>query len=230
MIQDNIVRIFSQIEAVCHETGRVSSEITVVGVTKFVDVPQIQEAIEAGLKHIGESKVQEARKKFPGLGNSDIKVTRHMIGHLQTNKVKSALEVFDCIQSVDSLKLAVAIEEQAAKRNRSIDILIQVNTTGEQQKFGIAPSGVFAFIEQVIGLKHVRLQGLMTVAPLVEDKEVVRKCFRDLRLLRDGIVNKFSGDDRVVMTYLSMGMTGDYAIALEEGANMVRIGRAIFQN
>lgn len=229
MIQDNIERILDQIEAVCHRTGRDLSGVTVVGVTKFADIPQIKEAIEAGLKHIGESKVQEARKKFLGFGNFDIKVTRHMIGHLQTNKVKSALEVFDCIQSVDSLKLAVAIEEQAAKRNRSIDILIQVNTAGEQQKFGIAPSGVFAFIEQVIGLKHVRLQGLMTVAPLVEDKEVVRKCFRDLRLLRDEIVNKFSGDDRVAMTYLSMGMTEDYAIALEEGSNMVRIGRAIFQ-
>ncbi|MCK5179360.1 MAG: YggS family pyridoxal phosphate-dependent enzyme [Candidatus Omnitrophica bacterium] len=224
------MRIFSQIEAVCHETGRVSSEITVVGVTKFVDVPQIQEAIEAGLKHIGESKVQEARKKFPGLGNSDIKVTRHMIGHLQTNKVKAALEVFDCIQSVDSLKLAAAIEEQAAKLNRSIDILIQVNTAGEEQKFGIDPSEVFTIIKQVIAFKHVCLQGLMTVAPLTDDKEVVRKCFRDLRLLSEEIVNKFSGDDRVAMTHLSMGMTQDYEIALEEGANMVRIGRAIFQS
>ncbi len=230
MIQDNITRILGQIDTVCCRTGRDPGEITVIGVTKFADTSQIKKAIDAGLKHVGESKVQEARRKFSDFKDSDIQVTRHMIGHLQTNKVKAALEVFDCIQSVDSLKLAAAIEEQAAKLNRSIDILIQVNTAGEEQKFGIDPSEVFTIIKQVIAFKHVCLQGLMTVAPLTDDKEVVRKCFRDLRLLSEEIVNKFSGDDRVAMTHLSMGMTQDYEIALEEGANMVRIGRAIFQS
>lgn len=228
MIQDNIARILSEIDDVCRKNGRDPKDIAFVAVTKFADILKIKEVVAAGVMHIGENKVQEAQKKFPALGVPDIKVTRHMIGHLQTNKVKHALEVFDCIQSVDSLKLAVALDAQAAKIDKDIDILIQVNIAGEQQKFGIAPSEAFTLIDEIIKLKHVHLQGLMAIAPLAQDKEVTRKCFRALRLLRDQISERYVDDDRVDMKCLSMGMTNDFQIAIEEGANMVRIGRAIF--
>lgn len=215
-------------DTVCQRVGRDPKEITFVAITKIADISQIQEILEAGLTHIGESKVQEAEEKFPALENADIKVTRHMVGHLQTNKVKTALEIFDVIQSVDSIKLAEVIEEQAAKLEKKIDILIQVNTSGEEQKFGAAPPELFLLINRIVELKHLRLQGLMTIAPLVEDKEVIRKCFRDLRFLKDAVEERFSSDRRVSMKYLSMGMSGDYQIAIEEGSSMVRIGRAIF--
>ena len=224
MIQDNISRILDKITAVCQRVGRDSGEIVLVGVTKFADASQINEAIQSGLRHIGENKVQEAQKKFSLIKDFDFKVTRHMIGHLQTNKVKHALESFDFIQSVDSLKLATALEVQAARQSRNIDILLQVNTAGEEQKFGIEPSETIRFVSEIFNLKHIRLRGLMVIAPLIQDKDIVRQCFRDLRILRDQINKKF----QIQLKYLSMGMTDDYEIAIEEGSNMVRIGRAIF--
>ena len=224
MIRDNISGILNKIAAVCQRIGRDPGEIVLVGVTKFADISEINEAIESGLKHIGENKVQEAQRKFPSVGN----VTRHMIGHLQTNKAKSALECFDLIQSVDSLKLAAALDVQAAKQSRNVDILLQVNTAEEDQKFGCAPGDAIALVEEIVKLKGVRVTGLMTIAPQTQEAEVVRKCFADLRFLSEKIRSQCSGDN-LNMKYLSMGMTDDYEIALEEGANMVRIGRAIFQ-
>jgi len=229
MIRDNIKYIFGQIEAVCQRVGRDPGEITLIGVTKYADVPLIQEAIQAGLTHFGENKVQEAKKKFSCLEVADAPLTRHMIGHLQTNKVKTALGVFDLIQSVDSLKLAETIEHEGAKLNKVANILIQVNTAGEEQKFGMAPQEVAALVESVSRFTHIHLMGLMTIAPWTEDKDIVRQCFRDLRLMRDQISERFGGFSSVDMTYLSMGMTDDFEIALEEGSNMIRIGRAIFQ-
>ena len=225
MIEDNISEILGKITTICRRIGRDPATITLVGVTKFADILKINEALKSGLEHIGENKVQEARKKFALLKDSDRKMTWHMIGHLQTNKVKHALDCFDLIQSVDSLKLAIELEVQAAKQNKNIDILLQVNTAGEEQKFGCEPSEVNAFVSEIFQFKHVRLRGLMTIAPLVEDKDIIRQCFRDLRVLRDQINRKF----QIQLKYLSMGMTDDYEIALEEGSNMVRIGRAIFK-
>ena len=228
MIRDNFARIQNQIAAVCKRLGRNPNEIILIGVTKFADVSKIQEAIDVGLRDIGENKVQEGQNKFPALKISDFKVTKHLIGHLQTNKVKQALEFFDLIHSVDSLKLAREIEKQAAKSGKNTDILIQVSTSGEEQKFGIAPSEVFSLIDEVGKLAHIRVLGLMTMAQLTEDKTIIRNCFKDLRILRDQIRQRFAGNHNVAMKYLSMGMSGDYEIALEEGSNMVRIGSAIF--
>ncbi|HQP10640.1 MAG TPA: YggS family pyridoxal phosphate-dependent enzyme [Candidatus Omnitrophota bacterium] len=230
MIRDNIAQIFSRIEAVCRKSGRDPKEIAFVGITKYADISQIKEAVAAGLTHIGENKVQDAKRKFSALEGFPAGVMKHMVGHLQTNKVKQAVEIFDCIQSVDSLKLAETIAEQAAKLNKTIDLLVQVNTAAEDQKFGIAPDETSSLIEQIVPLKNIRLCGLMAIAPLTEDRAIVRKCFRDLRVLREGISEKFSQDGRVAMKYLSMGMTDDYEIALEEGSNMTRIGRAIFRD
>jgi len=224
MIEDNISEILGKISAICQRIGRDPSEITLVGVTKYADISQINEAVKFGLRDVGENKVQEAHKKFALLKDPDMKITRHMIGHLQTNKIKRALDCFDLIQSVDSLKLATALDAQAGGQNKNINILLQVNTAGEEQKFGCEPSEAIAFVCEIFKLKHVRLRGLMTIAPLVEDKDIIRQCFKDLRLLRDQINKKF----QVQLKYLSMGMTDDYDIALEEGSNMVRIGRAIF--
>jgi pyridoxal phosphate enzyme (YggS family) len=230
MIQDHLARILGRIGEICARLGKDPKEIVLVGVTKNAEVAAIREAIGAGLEHIGENKVQEARTKFPVLGDAIHKVTKHMIGHLQTNKVKQCLEIFDCIQSVDRIKLANVIEAQAATLNKNMDVLIQVNTAGEEQKFGVKPPETFFLIEAITKLKHIQIRGLMAMAPLRADDTIIRQCFRDLRLLRERVIERFSNAPNITMQYLSMGMTDDFEIALEEGSNMVRIGRAIFQS
>lgn len=213
----------------CRRIGRNPHEITLVGATKYASAEQIQEAVEAGLHHIGENRVQDAQSKFPALDRLKVRATRHMIGHLQTNKVKQAVELFDIIQSVDSIRLADEIEKRAAEFGKTIDILLEVNTSGEGQKFGIKPVEVLPLIDEILECPHIRLRGLMTMAPLTEAKEVIRQCFRDLRELFDAVEGEHAGTERVAMDYLSMGMSSDYEIALEEGANMIRVGRAIFE-
>ncbi|OGX38048.1 MAG: YggS family pyridoxal phosphate enzyme [Omnitrophica WOR_2 bacterium RIFCSPHIGHO2_02_FULL_52_10] len=230
MIRENVARILGRLGEICARLGRDPREVVLVGVTKYAEVAAIREAIGAGLAHIGENKVQDAGKKFPLIGDAIGKVTKHMIGHLQTNKVKQCLEIFDFIQSVDSVKLANVIEAQAAKLNKRVDVLVQVNTAGEEQKFGIPLTEAFPLIEEVSRLRHIQLLGLMTMAPFGADEKALRQCFRGLRLLRDKAVERFSGAPNIAMQYLSMGMTDDFEIALEEGSNMVRIGRAIFSD
>ena len=262
MISGRIAFIRNNITRVCQKIGRNPQEITVVGVTKFATVENIKEAVAAGVTDIGENRVQAAREKFPLL--SGLAVRRHMIGHLQTNKVKLALELFDMIQSVDSFPLAEEIQKQAERQARVVDILVQVDCAGEVQKFGVPKDEALALIAKIQELKNINIQGLMTIAPFVDsivsrghargtdavlahgvaaatdhgqvapdraspdDETVIRACFRDLRLVRDQVNQKFARHERVTMKYLSMGMTHDYLIALEEGANMLRIGTAIF--
>lgn len=230
MIKNRIALLKENIARICQRLGRDPAEITLVGVTKFASSEEIQKAVACGITHIGENKVQEAHRKFSswGLKHSSVKVTKHMIGHLQTNKVKAALEIFDVIQSVDTLKLAREIEKQAGKLGVCVDIFLQVNTAGEGQKHGLLRQDVLPAIEEIVGYGHLNILGLMTMAPFVEDREVIRRCFRDLRDIRDQIKEKFGNKDNVQMKYLSMGMTHDYEIALEEGSDMVRVGRAIF--
>jgi len=231
-IQENILRVREEIARVCQKIGRDPKEITLVGVTKFAPVEAIQEAINTGVTDIAENKVQEGLKKYPGLqspsGHGALK--RHLIGHLQTNKVKDALKIFDLIQSIDSLKLAQEVEKQALKLNRSIDILVQVNIAGEEQKFGADTQGALNLISNILKLKNVRILGLMTMAPFTEDQKIVRDCFKGLQELRDQVVRDFKGNSNMEMKYLSMGMSGDFRIALEEGSNMIRVGSAIFRS
>ena len=229
MIRDNIKAVREHISSICRNLNKDPGEITLVGVTKYADADQIKEAVEVGLTDIGENRVQDAQKKFPILDDA-APVTKHFIGHLQTNKVKQALEIFDIIQSVDSLRLAQEIDKRVEVAVKTAEILFQVNTSGEDQKFGISKSKAIEIIKQLQDLKNIRVLGLMTIAPLTEDKDMIRACFRDLRLLFEEINTKFSNADNITMKYLSMGMTNDYEIALEEGANMVRIGSAIFKN
>ena len=229
MIKERLVQIHKDIEAVCKRIGRNHKEIILVGASKYADAAQIKEAVAAGLKHIGENKVQDAMEKFILLDKEHVHVTRHMLGHLQTNKARPAVEIFDLIQSVDSIKLADEIEKHAVRLDKTVEILVEVNTSGEEQKFGVQANEVLPLIEEISRCEHIRLSGLMTMAPFTKDQGVVRKCFRDLRELFDAVEDEYATHPRVAMKYLSMGMTEDYAIAIEEGSNMVRIGRAIFK-
>lgn len=229
MIKDNLNNINNKIKSICARVGRDPKSIVLVAVTKYTDVISAKEAIDAGVKHVAENYAQDAIKKFEALDKLGVKVTKHFIGHLQTNKVRLILPVVDLIQSVDSLKLAQEIEKQAIKINKQMDILVQVNISGEKQKFGADKDNGFQLVKDIIGLKNIRVLGLMTMAPLAEDKNIIRECFRGLRLLRDEIIEKIGIQNNLEMKYLSMGMSADYEIALEEGANMLRIGSAIFK-
>lgn len=229
MIKDNILRIQDDISLICRRLGRNPQDVTLVAVTKFATPAAVEEALACGVEHIGENKVQEAKNKFAAVNFSGFKVTRHMIGHLQTNKVKEALKIFDVIQSVDSLHLAQALDKETGKLNRKADILVQVNTSGEKQKSGVGREAALGLIGQIATLKNLRVLGLMTIAPLVEDEKIIRDSFRHLRGLRDKVNNEFKGNASVQMNFLSMGMSHDYKIAIEEGSNMVRIGSAIFK-
>jgi len=229
MIKDNISRIRGKIASICNKIDRNPDEIVLVGITKYAQVSLVEDAIEAGLTDIGENKIQDAKEKFAALDDSSIKVKKHIVGHLQSNKIKQAVEIADQIQSVDKFETAERIDKYSKEYSKNIDVLIQVNTSGEEQKFGIKADEAVNLVEKISGLKNIRVKGLMTIGPFTEDSELIRKCFRDLKDLQDKLAKKFQGHAKVEMQHLSMGMTDDYEIALEEGANMLRIGRAIFQ-
>jgi PLP dependent protein len=229
MIKAKLAALRTDIEAICCGCGRNPQDITLVGVTKFATVDNIKEAVAAGLTDIGENKIQFAKEKFSGFPPEFfLKIRKHLIGHLQTNKVKFIFDLFDVVQSVDSLKLAAEIDLQAKKRGCVVDVLIQVNCSGEEQKSGISKAEAFRLLEAVSGFSHLNVLGLMTIAPLTDDEARIRSCFRDLKLLFDSAAKQFNGCQNITMKYLSMGMTHDYKIALEEGATMLRIGSAIF--
>ncbi|HOD12514.1 MAG TPA: YggS family pyridoxal phosphate-dependent enzyme [Candidatus Omnitrophota bacterium] len=225
MIRENIDRIRASVADICRSADRDPQEIVIIGVTKYSDIQSIQQAVDAGLQHIAENRLQQAVAKYSNFGH----ITRHMIGHLQTNKVKQAVQLFDMIQSVDSLDLAKEIDRQCARIHRTIDVLLQVNTSGEAQKFGVAPDHAADLLKHLEGCPTVHVKGLMTIGPLTQDKIEIRGCFRRLHDIFQEMEQDFRGSKNICMQYLSMGMSDDYPIALEEGANMLRIGRAIFQ-
>ncbi len=202
-----------RVEAACLRAGRSPQDVTVVAVAKGFPAEAVREAHAAGLRHFGENRVQEAAAKRPLL--ADLDVTWHMVGHLQTNKVKKALELFQVVHSVDSLRLA---QELSRRASRPLTVLLEVNVAGEASKFGLSPEEVPSVAEAVARLPHLELVGLMTVAPLARDPEEVRPVFRRLRELACALG----------LPHLSMGMSDDFEVAIEEGATMVRLGRAIF--
>lgn len=214
-IRRNVVHIQKRIAMAAGKAGRSPSEVTLVAVTKTVETAAIQEAFEAGLRHFGESRIQEARQKIPALSCLEPHPTWHMVGHLQTNKAKTALELFNVIHSVDSLRVAEAISQHA---NCDVSVLVQVNAGAEDTKHGFALQDTIAALEHIARLPHVRIKGLMTIAPYADDAEEVRPVFRRLRMMRDSLG----------LEHLSMGMSHDFEVAIEEGATLVRIGRAIF--
>lgn len=223
MVSENILKIKQKIWEVCQKVGRNPDEITIVAVTKTVPVEKIKEAINAGIYDIGENRVQELLEKRNSLEN----VRWHFVGHLQTNKVKYIVDFIHLIHSVDSLKLALEIDKRAEKINRPVDVLIEVNTSGEKTKYGVKPEETIEIVKQISeNCKFVHIKGLMTLAAYSPDPENARPMFKMLKNLSDEIAKL--NLKNVEMKHLSMGMSNDYWIAIEEGATIVRIGTAIF--
>jgi hypothetical protein len=214
-IAANITRVQARISAAAERAGRWSGDITLIGVSKTRPAGVVAAAFAAGLRDFGENRVQEAASKIGALRAQHVTPCWHLVGHLQRNKVAAALDLFDILHSVDSERLAEAISAQAAGPVR---VLIEVNVAGEASKFGVAPGDVAGLAERIGRLPNIELVGLMTVAPQVDDPEDVRPVFRTLRQLRD----------TVGLRELSMGMTDDFEVAVEEGSTLVRVGRAIF--
>jgi len=229
MIKQNLDTVLLRIHSLCSRVGRDPGSVTVVGVTKYSDPAAINEAVAAGLLNIAENRVQSAKEKFPLLAVGERPVVRHLIGHLQTNKAKDAVELFDLIQSVDSIKLVAEIDKRAAALGKVQDILLQLDIAREEQKFGLPEEELEGFLTHVKRGAHVRLRGLMAMAPLTTDQTLIRAVFRRLREHFERIKQGHAGSRCITMEHLSMGMSGDYEIAIEEGATMVRIGSAIFK-
>ncbi len=223
-LSENIVSVKRRISHACQRAGVDENSIILVAVSKMVPAEMIREAVAHGIAHIGENRVQEAEQKFKQLGRI---ATWHLVGHLQTNKVKKALQIFDLIQSLDSYHLAEEINRQAQRLNRKIECLVEVNTSGEQSKFGVAPEHCLDLIAKISLLPTIQIRGLMTIGPISPDPELVRPSFRLLRELKEKIQQQ--NYPNVSMDYLSMGMTNDFEVAIEEGANMIRVGRAIYE-
>lgn len=228
MIEQNIVRIKQRISIACSKIGRKPEEIKLIAVTKNRSLEEIEEVIRAGITDLGENKVQEAFLKFDAqrAAQGAQRLKWHMVGHLQTNKAKDAVRIFDLIHSVDSLHLAQEIDKQAAKINKIQDILLEIKTSPEATKFGILPEEAIAIFKEAAQLNNIKVRGLMTIAPLVDCPEKARPYFKVLReLLSELNAGRQTQDAQRI---LSMGMTDDFEVAIEEGATMVRIGRAIF--
>jgi len=222
-VRERLSHVWERIEKAARRAGRDAGEVTLVAVTKGVEVPRILEAIECGVQHIGENRYQEAREKIPLVGD---RVTWHFVGHLQRNKVKYVVKNFSMIHSLDRPSLAEEMERRAARAGRVVRTLVEVNVSGEESKSGVAPGGLLELLRSVCRSEHVRVEGLMTIAPVVEDPEHARPYFRKLRELAESVAS--AGLPRVSMDHLSMGMTDDFEVAVEEGATIVRVGRAIF--
>lgn len=219
MVADNLKNVTLRISRCCEKAGRPIASVKLICVTKTADIDQIKEVISCGCRDIGENRVQDAIVKYKAIGDRAI---WHLIGHLQTNKVRDAVKIFSLIHSVDSIHLAKEISKEAARINKTQGILIQVNTSGEKSKFGLVPEKAASFFNEISLYPNINILGLMTIAPEVDDPETVRPHFRMLKELRDSMSGK--------LQVLSMGMTNDFEVAIEEGATMVRIGRAIFRS
>lgn len=223
MISENLKIIREKIKGACLRSGRSVDQVKIVAVSKTVDVPAVEEAIDAGITIIGENRVQEAWRKFQKIERP---VQWHLIGHLQTNKVKRALQFADVIESVDSIHLAKEINLRAQERGKAVEVFVEVNTSGEASKFGVHPDALVDFLYGIADLHYLRVTGLMTVGAFLPEPERVRPCFSLLRQLRDkGNAAQIA---KIELEHLSMGMTNDFEVAVEEGATHVRIGRAIF--
>ena len=225
-ISVHIEVIRERIARAAGRAGRDASQVTVLGACKQVETERVLQAIALGISHVGENQVQEAEAKFKGLERPDQLVSLQLIGHLQTNKIRRAVALFDVIQSVDSVRLAGRINNTAGELNRHVPIYIQVNVGGEPTKEGVKPNQVIELAEFVAACEHIRLAGLMAVPPNLRNPEAVRPYFKMLRELRDSLHQLESYHDTTFG--LSMGMSDDFEVAVEEGATMVRLGSSIW--
>lgn len=221
-VKENAVKIRTEIEEVCRKINRDPNEIKIVAVTKYVSVSRAKAAIEAGIVHLGENREEGLNEKFAAI-ESD--VTWHFIGSLQTRKVKNIIDKVDYIHSLDRLSLAQEINKRTTK---TMKCFLQVNVSGEESKHGLIPSEVIRFVEQLNGFEHIQIEGLMTMAPFTDDDAMIRNCFRGLKQLQlDVQALQLS---YAPCTELSMGMSNDYKIAIEEGATFIRIGSSLVGN
>lgn len=223
MLKENLQNVEEKICAACKRVGRDRESVTLISVSKTKPAGTLKEAYDLGVRVFGENKVQELADKYEALPKD---THWHMIGHLQRNKVKYIIDKVDLIHSVDSVKLAETINKEAAKRGLTADILIEVNVAKEDSKFGLFPENVDAFTDEISHFNNIRVLGLMTIAPFVKNAEENRAIFEGLRKLSVDIASK--NIDNMTMGVLSMGMTNDYEVAIEEGATMVRVGTGIF--
>ena len=223
MIRENLEKVQNNISTACTKANRNTDDVTLIAVSKTKPVELLQEAYDAGVRDFGENKVQEIMDKYDKLP-SDIRW--HMIGHLQRNKVKYIIDKVVLIHSVDSLRLAEEISKQAQKHNITMPILVELNIGDEDTKFGTSLEDAIALVKEISLLPNIQIKGLMTVAPFVEDSEENRHYFNAMKHLSVDIMKE--NIDNVCMDILSMGMTGDYEVAIEEGATMVRVGTGIF--
>lgn len=221
-IKENLIEINEKIEKSLQRCGR-KDKVELIAVTKTIDIPNIEEAIRFGITDIGENRVQELEKKIAALDN---KVAYHLIGSLQTNKVRFIIDRVKLIHSLDRISLAKELDKRAKMNNLLANVLIQVNVAEEETKSGLKLEEVIPFIEELLMYDNIRIKGLMTIAPFTEDETLLRNVFKTMYSLKEDIQNR--GYKDVHMDYLSMGMTNDYEIAIEEGSNMIRIGTGIF--
>ena len=219
-IRDRLLRVQDRIRAAASRAGRDGSSVTLVAVSKAMPVDVIRQAVEAGVTILGENRVQEAKDKIAALPGAS---SWHLVGHLQTNKAKLAVQLFELIHSLDSLKLAQVLDRHGEDLAKPVRCLIEVNLGGEESKSGMAEDGVRPLLEAAADLRHLRIEGLMALPPSFPGPEQVRPYFRRLRILRDKLQ-----DEGFPLAELSMGMTHDFEVAVEEGASLVRIGTAIF--
>jgi len=222
-IRENLDTVKARMENACKVCGREPSEVKLIAVSKTKPLPALEEAYAYGCRDFGENKVQELVNKYEAMPKD---IRWHMIGHLQRNKVKYIVDKVFLIHSVDSLKLAQEIEKEAAKREITVNILVEVNVAGEESKFGTTSEEACLLVEEIAKLPHVKVRGLMTIAPYVEVSEENRRYFEKLKQIYVDIIHK--NIDNVFMEELSMGMTGDYEVAITEGATYVRVGTGIF--
>jgi pyridoxal phosphate enzyme (YggS family) len=225
VISENVEDVRARIAQAARKAGRSPEEITLIGVTKTIDIARIEELLDCGINAIGENRVQELLQKYDSFTGRAIPPAWHLVGHLQTNKVKYIIDKVDMIHSVDSIKLAQEIDRHAKRIEKRVDILIEINVGAEESKFGIEPKDLDKFSDEIVKLTNIRLKGLMTVAPFVEKSEENREIFKKMRLLLIDIAGKIGNNGKCE---LSMGMTNDYEVAVEEGATMIRIGTGLF--
>lgn len=222
-ILENLEDIKSRVKTACEKTGRNESDVLILGVSKTIDTSVLNEAVNLGINTLGENRVQELLEKYDKVDGA----TWHLIGHLQTNKVKYIIDKTELIHSVDSIKLLEEISKQAKKHNKIQNVLIEVNVSGEESKFGVPFDDIYTFLDMADKFSNVKIKGFMTMAPLFETEDEIRRIFRKLYNLYIDIGQKKY--DNISMEYLSMGMSNDFEIAVEEGANIIRVGRGLFK-
>jgi len=224
MVRSNLERVLERIEAACLRSGRSPQEVKLVAVTKYLGLDEMRRLFQLNVEHVGENRVQSALPKWQQLGDQG---TWHFVGHLQTNKVRDVIGRFQYIHSLDRISLAQELDKRAASTGVPVSCFVQVNVSGEASKYGLDPQEVLNFVEKIGNMKYIRVVGLMTMAPIVENPEEARPVFRRLREIRDQVREMQIAN--VPAKHLSMGMSGDFEVAVEEGATFVRLGRILYQ-